>query len=128
MIRPENGPDHSLENTPLLSNKIYEVLKTIVQLWLPALATLYFTLAAVWGWPHAEAVVATFAALATFGGVVLRISTRSYESSGARYDGAINITEKEGQTLYSLELNSDPSAIDTKNAVTFKVLPPPTHK
>jgi hypothetical protein len=116
--------ENTLKNTPLLSNRLYETLKTLVQLWLPALGTLYFTLATIWGLPAAEAVVATLAAIAAFGGVVLRISAKSYAASDSRYDGAIVISQPEpGKTLYSLELGMDPDEIKDLNELVFKVAP-----
>jgi hypothetical protein len=61
-----------------MSNKVYDVLKTIAQIWIPAIATLYFTLAGIWGLPYAEQVVGTLTAIDTFMGVVLKISTNAY--------------------------------------------------
>ena len=37
-----------------MSNKLYDRLKIIAQIWIPALATLYFTLAGIWGFPYGE--------------------------------------------------------------------------
>lgn len=116
---------NTLDNTPLLSDKTYEYMKSFVQLWLPGLATLYFSLAAIWGLPNAEAVVATAAALATFLGLVLKISVKSYESSGAGQAGVINVTHPSpDSTLFSLELNGDPEGLADQDTVTFKVVTP----
>ncbi|MBO7422984.1 MAG: phage holin [Oscillospiraceae bacterium] len=60
------------------SNKVYDVLKWIAQYLLPALGTLYFALARVWGFPFGEEIVATLAAVDTFLGVILGISTAQY--------------------------------------------------
>ena len=60
------------------TNKVYDVLKVIAQLWIPALGTLYFTLAQIWNLPYPEEIVGTLAAIDTFLGVVLGISTLSY--------------------------------------------------
>lgn len=62
-----------------LNNKIYDVLKWIAQVGLPALGTLYFALASVWGLPYAEQIVGTITAVDTFLGVVLGISTANYK-------------------------------------------------
>ena len=35
-----------------MSNKMYDVLKWIAMVFLPALATLYFALAGIWGFPY----------------------------------------------------------------------------
>lgn len=109
---------------PMLSNNVYNVTKTFVQIVLPALATLYFTLASIWNLSHAEEVVGTIAALTTFLGVVLGFSSRAYNASESKYDGKIVVTTNEkGVTLYSLELNDDPSSLKEKKDVSFKIQP-----
>ena len=45
---------------------------------LPALGTLYFALAGIWGFPYAEEIVGTITAVDTFIGVVLGISSAQY--------------------------------------------------
>lgn len=60
------------------SNKTYDVLKWIAQYLLPALGTLYFALASIWGLPYGEQVVGTITALDTFLGVILGISSAGY--------------------------------------------------
>lgn len=62
----------------MLSNKTYDVLKWIAQILLPALGTLYFALANIWGFPYGEAIVGTITAVDTFLGVLLGISTAKY--------------------------------------------------
>lgn len=61
-----------------MSNKVYDILKFIAQILLPALGTLYFALAGIWGFPYAEQVVGTITAVDTFLGVVLGISSANY--------------------------------------------------
>lgn len=61
-----------------MSNKIYDTLKYIAQVILPAAGTLYFALTGIWGFPYGEAVVGTIAAVDTFLGVALGISTAQY--------------------------------------------------
>lgn len=61
-----------------MSNKLYDVLKWIAQILLPALATLYFALAGIWDFPFGEQIVGTIAAVDTFLGVLLGISTAQY--------------------------------------------------
>lgn len=62
----------------LLSNKQYDILKWIAQILLPALGTLYFALAGIWGFPYGEQIVGTITAVDTFLGVLLGISTKQY--------------------------------------------------
>ena len=61
-----------------LSNKVYDVLKWIAMYLLPAVGTLYFALSGIWGFPYGEQVVGTITALDTFLGVILGISTATY--------------------------------------------------
>ena len=63
----------------MMSNKVYDVLKWIAQLLLPALGTLYFALAGIWGFPYGEQIVGTITAVDTFLGVILGISTSQYK-------------------------------------------------
>lgn len=65
----------------MLSNKVYDVLKWIAMYLLPALGTLYFGLAGIWGFPYGEEVVGTITAIDTFLGVILGISTAKYNKT-----------------------------------------------
>lgn len=60
------------------SNKTYDKLKWIAQILLPAIGTLYFALAQIWGFPYAEQIVGTVTAVDTFLGILLGISTYNY--------------------------------------------------
>lgn len=61
-----------------LSNKTYDILKWIAQIVLPALGTLYFALATIWGLPYGEQIVGTITAIDAFLGALLGISTNQY--------------------------------------------------
>lgn len=61
-----------------MSNKMYDTLKWIAQILLPAIGTLYFALAQIWGFPYAEQIVGTITALDCFLGAILGISTAVY--------------------------------------------------
>lgn len=65
-----------------ISNKLYDILKWLVIIVLPALATLYAALSTVWGWPYSEEIVTTITAVDTFLGAVLCISTATYNKGG----------------------------------------------
>lgn len=65
-----------------MSNKMYDILKWIAQLFLPALGTLYFALSQIWGFPFGEQIVGTVAAVDTFLGVALGVSTANYNKNG----------------------------------------------
>lgn len=61
-----------------MSNKVYDVLKWIAQILLPAIGTLYFAIASIWGLPYAEQIVGTITAIDAFLGALLGISTMQY--------------------------------------------------
>lgn len=61
-----------------LSNKLYDILKYIAQIVLPAVGTLYFALSTIWGLPFGEEIVGTITALDAFLGALLKISSDNY--------------------------------------------------
>ena len=61
-----------------IPNKLYDILKWVVIIVLPAIATLYAALSAVWSWLYSDEVVITITAVDTFLGAVLCISTATY--------------------------------------------------
>lgn len=63
-----------------ISNNVYDVLKWIALYLLPALGTLYFAIAGIWGLPYGEQVVGTISAVDTFLGVILGISSSKYNN------------------------------------------------
>ena len=62
-----------------ISNKTYDKLKFVAQIVLPALATLYGTLAHIWNLPFASEIPLTIMAVDTFLGVLLGISKIKYD-------------------------------------------------
>jgi hypothetical protein len=63
-------------------SKLYDILKYVAQIVIPAIATLYFTIANIWGLPYGEQIVGTLTAIDTFLGVLLGISTAQYKKVG----------------------------------------------
>ena len=61
-----------------LPNSLYDVLKWVTMIVLPALATAYVGLASIWGWPYADEVAKTTAVVCTLLGALLGISTAQY--------------------------------------------------
>lgn len=63
-----------------MTNKVYDILKFIAQILLPAIGTLYFALAEIWGMPYASEIVGTITAVDAFLGAMLGISTAQYNA------------------------------------------------
>lgn len=61
-----------------MSNKVYDILKYVALIVLPALGTLYFALAKIWQFPYGEEIVGTITAVDTFLGALLKLSTDQY--------------------------------------------------
>lgn len=61
-----------------MSNKAFDALRFIAEIILPALGALYAALAHIWGWPYAEAIVGTIAAVDTFLGALVIGLRKSY--------------------------------------------------
>ena len=54
-----------------MTDRMYDVMKWIAMVVLPALGTLYFALAGIWGFPYGEEVVGTITAIDAFLGALL---------------------------------------------------------
>lgn len=65
-----------------LPNKVYDILKWIVILLLPASAILYRALANEWGFLYAEQIYNTVMYIQAFLGAILGISTINYNKDG----------------------------------------------
>ena len=112
------------KKTPMLSNRAYDTLKSVVTIILPAAGTLYFALSVIWGLPGAEEIVGSIAAINTFFGVVLKASSNSYESSDAKYDGILDVsTRDDGTKTAALVLDNyeNPADVVQQKEVLFKV-------
>lgn len=96
----------------VLNDKVYDALKWLVQIFLPADATLYAALAALWGFPCVEQVVGTIGAVTVFLGACLKISNSNYAGEGT-------LTIDGGE--YALDLDKDVSELAGKKTVTIAV-------
>ena len=61
-----------------MSNEVYDILKEIALTILPAMAVLYATVGKIWGLPYVSEIPATIMAIDTAMGVILHVSTDSY--------------------------------------------------
>lgn len=61
-----------------ISNKVYDILKWIALVVLPAIGTFYFAIASIWGLPYAEQVVGTITAIDTLLGALIGVSSVNY--------------------------------------------------
>lgn len=66
----------------MLTNKVYDVLKFVATIALPAAGVLYAALAGIWNFPYAQEIPATIMAINLFLGALLGISTINYNNQG----------------------------------------------
>lgn len=110
----------------LIKGKLYDSLKYIALVALPAIGTLYVGLNAVWGLPSTPEVVRTILVVDTFLGTLLHLSSKAYNKSDSAYDGNVVIDENQlGKKSISLELFEEadqmPKKIDNRGELRFKV-------
>lgn len=66
-----------------LSDKMYEILKWICLILLPALAFGYGQLSEIWGLPMAEQIPKTINLIATIIGILIGVSTYNYKQENS---------------------------------------------
>ena len=66
----------------IFNNRVYDVLKWISLVVLPAVATLYGVLSKIWGLPYGSEIVATITAIDVFLGTLLGVSSIQYAKKG----------------------------------------------
>lgn len=100
-----------------LSDNVYNTLKWVVTLLLPALGTLYFALSRIWALPYAEEVVGTITAVVTFLGCVLGISSKGYGGSGE-----VNVkTAIDGSKDVTFKMTASPDDISKQKKILLTV-------
>lgn len=103
----------------MLNDKVYDILKRVVQIVLPAIGTLYFALSGIWGFPAADKVIGTISAITAFLGVVLGISSAKYK---APTDGTLTIdTSDEAKDSYKFYVETPLDELPAKKTITMKV-------
>ena len=102
----------------MFSNDVYDKLKWVAQIMLPALGTLWFTISSIWGIPFGNEVLGTITAIDLFLGGLLGLSKRSYEGDGTM----IVDTSNPERDIYRMELSDPLDHLTAKDYVTFKVV------
>ena len=68
-----------------LPDKVYDILKWICLIVLPACATLYSVMSGIWGFPYGEQIVRTITAVGTFLGTLIGVSAKTISNEKANY-------------------------------------------
>lgn len=104
-----------------LSNQVYDLLKWIAQILLPALGTAYYGLAQIWGLPAAEQVVGTIVVIDTLLGVLLGLSSTQYNKQGA--DGHFSLApdpDDPNVAVFQMKVDGDAASLVGKRFLTLK--------
>ena len=109
----------------MIKNSTYDKFKKSATVIVPAIATLYYALALIWGLPKAEEVVASLAAVNTFQGVVLGVLSKKYVEEGLDGDLIVSETADPNSGVMSLAPNKHPMDFLDAKTVTFRVVHPP---
>lgn len=109
---------------PFISNRTYDILKWVAQIFLPALGALYFGLSQTLGLPAGEEVVGSITVVDIFLGTLLGLSSQRYNRSDAKYDGALIVdTADPERDIYSFEVTTPIEELKNKSELTIKVHP-----
>lgn len=105
------------------TNGAYDVLKPIALIWLPAIATLYTALAAIFSFGDVAAVVGSISAVDGFLGVVLHLSTNPTPTQPIPTSDGQFVVDKSNPTtnVYSLVLETEPEDLEKKGVITLEV-------
>lgn len=103
----------------VLNSNVYDSLKWLVQIVLPAIGTCYAALAVLWGFPYAEQVVGSISAICVLLGACLRISNSNYDG-----DGVLTVDrdlDESDENKYSLTLTKDLATLANKKSFVVTV-------
>lgn len=103
----------------VLNSKVYDILKWLVQIVLPAVGACYAALAALWGFPYAEQVVGSISAICVLLGACLRISNSNYDG-----DGVLTVNpdlDEDDENKYNLTLTKDLATLADKKSFVITV-------
>lgn len=103
----------------VLHDTVYKWLKWTAMIALPAVATLYFALSQIWGFPYGEEVLGTISAVEVFLASLLGISSVNYKG-----DGEFLIDESDpDHDIFRLAVNQPLGDLSKKKTITLKVNP-----
>lgn len=69
-----------------MPDKLYDILKWVCLICLPALAVFYFTIAKIWGLPFESEIPATINAVAVLIGALIGLSQHAINKEEGEYD------------------------------------------
>lgn len=90
----------------MLSNRVYDALKWITLVLLPAIGVFYLAMANTWGFPYGAEVVSTIAAIDLFLAALLGISTNKFNITNPMYRlNLVKLVDNSKTTAWVLPTN-----------------------
>lgn len=141
-------PIPTVEETPKpwISDGVYNLLRSNVEIVLPALAVFYSALALLWGWPFSEQITGTFAAIVLLFGAIIKANQKRGRAvaeaevaadkavleqkivdvaaiAGADPVGDLVLnTGDEGAGLLTIQLESPPETFENEEEVRLRIV------
>ena len=107
-----------------LNNKIYDFLKWVVMIFLPALGAFYFGLSQFWDLPYVTEIVGSVSVTSIFLGALIGISSKSYGKNSAGFDGELVVNKDDPEKdVYSFVVYDGVDQLEGKDTLTIKVSP-----
>jgi hypothetical protein len=90
----------------MLSNRVYDALKWVILILLPAMGVFYMAMANTWGLPYGTEVTATIAAVDLFLAALLGISTNKFNITNPMYRlNLVKLVDNSKTTAWILSTN-----------------------
>lgn len=87
------------EGNSILPDKVYNILKYVALVAIPAVGTFYTTVATLWGWPFTSEISGTILAIDTLVGAIVGISSAKYTPPT---DGVLHVNPNTKETYAAL--------------------------
>lgn len=112
---------------PLFNSKVYDSLKWVALIGLPAFSAAYFSLSDIWNLPYAFEVVGTATVLDTLLGTILGISNHNYKKNDSRFDGSVMVdTSNPNKDVLTINFKQPAEELTELDSVELKIEEPPT--
>lgn len=108
-----------------MTGRLYDRIKFVALIGLPALGTLYFALAGIWGLPYADQIVGTIAAIDTALGLWVKYLSVQHDKLPEILGGDLVVTENpetNERELYLAVSQAGYDLLPKSNRVTLKVI------
>ena len=110
-----------------LSSSVYDTLKWVVLIALPAVSTLVVGLGALYNWSFTSQLVGTLTLITTFLGSLVKLSNNKYNQDENNFDGFLTSNGQDPDTgLPNLQMTitSHPDEILAGKTARLKIKPP----